>query len=108
MIRAAVDVELARQQWEEGSRRIERLRPDDPAAYRHLSEQVQLVAGELRRRVGQIFTLEDLAGAYEGADDWAREVLQDAQAEGAGPPETALVADAAFHLYAHGASDYKP
>jgi hypothetical protein len=103
-----VDVELARQQWEQGRRRIEGLRADDPVAYRRLSEQVELVAAELRRRVGQTFTMDELAAAYEGADDWAREVLEDARAEEDAPPETATVADAAFHLYAHGASDYAP
>jgi hypothetical protein len=35
-------------------------------------------------------------------------VLDDARAEDAPPPETATIADAAFHLYARGASDYVP
>jgi hypothetical protein len=102
-----VDVQLARQQWEEGSRRIERAR-STPDAYERLHAQVELVAGELRRRVGQTFTLEDLAGAYDGAEDWAREVLEDARAEDAPLPEASTIADAAFHLYARGASDYAP
>jgi hypothetical protein len=108
MIGAAVDVELARQQWEEGRRRIDALRMENPDAYRRLSAQVELVAAELRRRVGQTFTLADLAGAYERADDWARQLLEDARPEDAAPPDAATVADAAFHRYAHGASDYAP
>jgi hypothetical protein len=109
MIGAAVEVELARQHWEEGRRRIDRLRTDDPAGYRRLSRQVELVADQLRRRVGQVFTLAELAGAYDRADDWVRDVLLDAQSdEEAGPPETSTVAAAAFHLYARGASDYAP
>jgi hypothetical protein len=102
-----LDVQLARQQWDEGRRRIERLRTD-PEAYARLSAQVELVAEELRRRIGLTYTLDDLARAYDGADDWARDVLDDARAEDAPPPETATIADAAFHLYARGASDYVP
>jgi hypothetical protein len=107
MIRAPVDVTLARQQWEEGRSRIERAR-SDPTAYARLLAQVELVAGELRRRVGQTFTLADLARAYDDADDWARDVLDDARVEDEPAPETATIADAAFHLYARGASDYTP
>jgi hypothetical protein len=102
-----LDVLLARQQWEEGRRRLERAR-SDPAAYARLAAQVELVARELSRRVGQIFTLEDLAAAYDGADDWARELLDDAREEGTPLPETATVTDAAFQLVAPGASDYRP
>jgi hypothetical protein len=102
-----LDVQLARQHWEDGRRRIERAR-SDPAAYARLSAQVELVAAELRRRVGLTFTLAELAAAYDGADDWARVVLEDAREEGEPPAETATITDAAFHLYARGASDYTP
>ena len=107
MIGAAVDVQLARQQWEDGRRRVERAR-SDPAAYARLSEQVEWIAAELRRRVGLIYTLAELAEFYDRADDWARVVLEDARDEDAPPPETAMVTDAAFHNYARGASDYTP
>ena len=102
-----MDVQLARQQWSDGRRRVERVRPD-AAAYARLTTQVELVAAELRRRVGLTFTLAELAQAYDGADDWARDVLFDARDENAPLPETATVADAAFDLYARGASDYAP
>ena len=102
-----VDVVLARQQWQEGSRRLEDARTD-PARYARLHREVELVAADLRRRIGLTFTLEELAGAYAGADDWARALLFDAAPEDAPPPEAALAADAAFHLYARGASDYSP
>ena len=102
-----MDVQLARQQWEEGRRRIERVR-SDPGAYEQLLSQVELVAAELRRRVGQTFTLEELASAYDDAEDWARDVLDDASDDDAPLPETGTIADAAFALYARGASDYAP
>jgi hypothetical protein len=107
MIGAALDVQLARQQWEEGRRRLERMR-SDPAAYARLAAQVELVARELRGRVGQTFTLQELVASYDGADDWARDLLDDAREEGSPLPDTATVTDAAFNLFARGASDYRP
>jgi hypothetical protein len=58
--------------------------------------------------VGQVFTLAELAEAYDGADDWARELLDEADPDAPPATEPGTVADAAFHLYARGASDYRP
>ena len=102
-----MDVQLARQHWEDGRRRIERRR-SEPTAYARLHAQVELVAAELRRRVGLTFTLAELARAYDRADDWAREILEDAREQDEPPPDTATITDAAFQLYARGASDYTP
>jgi hypothetical protein len=103
-----MEVELARQQWQDGNRRVEDARADN-RRYVDLGKQVDVVVAGLRRRMGQVFTLGELAEAYDGADDWARELLDDA-AEPDAPPtaEAGTVADAAFHLYARGAVDYRP
>ena len=102
-----MELELARQQWADGARRIEATAGDRP---RHdlLLGQVDVVAGGLRKRVGQVFTLEELADAYDGADDWARSLLDDIDPEAPPAQEPGTVADAAFHLYARGATDYRP
>ena len=102
-----VEVELARQHWLDGNRRVERTREDD-RRYRMLVGDVELVVAQLRKRIGQNFTLAELAGAYDGADEWVRALLDDADPEGPGPSEPGTVADAAFHVYSHGASDYRP
>ena len=83
---------------------------DDTARSRHLLLLVEAVADELARRVGQTFTLAELAQAYEGSEDWVRDVIvSHAPAKSrAGIRDTALVQDAAFALYAQGASDYRP
>jgi hypothetical protein len=56
-----------------------------------------------------VFTLDELADAYDGADEWARELIEEA-ADPEAPPaaEAGTVADAAFHVYARGAVDYRP
>jgi hypothetical protein len=102
-----MDVELARQHWQDGNRRIEATRANR-GRYVELVGGVELVVAQLRKRVGQNFTLEDLAGAYDGADDWVRELLDESQPEGPVPSEPGTVADAAFHAYARGAVDYRP
>ena len=102
------DLALARQQWEDGSRRLESVRDADPPLYRELLDVLELVTAELRGRIGQTFTLDELAAAYDGADDWVRDLLEEADPEGGVPTEPGTVADAAFHVYARGALDYRP
>ena len=102
-----MDVELARQQWQDGNRRVEDAR-SDRRRYRRLVGGVDLVVDRLRQRVGQTFTLHELAAAYDGADEWVRDLLEDADPDGVPPTEPGTVADAAFHVYARGALDYRP
>jgi len=103
-----MDVELARHHWEDGYRRVEALQADRPQ-YAELLGQVDVVLGELRKRVGQTFTLDELAGAYDGADDWVRAALDlAADPDAPVPAEVPAVAGAAFHQYARGATDYRP
>ena len=83
---------------------------DDTARSRHLLILVEAVGNELARRVGQTFTLAELARAYDGAEEWVRDVIVSSTPARprAGIKDTALVQDAAFALYAQGASDYRP
>ena len=102
-------VESARQQWDEGARRLAG-EAQDPIRYRQLCDLVDVVVGELRRRVGQHFSLEELAAAHGEADAWVPGVIRGAtprQAR-AGIRDSALVQDAAFYAYARGAGDYRP
>jgi hypothetical protein len=102
-----MDLDLARQQWEDGHRRVERVR-GERTRYVRLTSQVDLLVAALRKRVGQVFTLDELAVAYDGADEWARPLLDDADPEAPVTTEPGTLADAAFHAYARGASDYRP
>jgi hypothetical protein len=101
-----VTLEHARQEWELGHRRLQAT-ASDVGLHRRLLNQVEALTQELRRRVGQTFTLAELAEAYAGADAWGWEVL----ARTSRPADLAHVAtveDAAFHLYSRGAVDYVP
>ncbi len=103
-------LEIARFQWDEGTRRLDETKAD-AGRYRQLSSLVEAVVDELRRRVGQTFTLAQLADAYGGSEEWVRDVVvQRSPARGAraGLSDSSVVQDAAFARYARGATDYRP
>ena len=100
----AVAVKLARSQWEEGSRRFDEAVKADG----RLLDAFDAVSDELRRRIGQTFTLEELAETYETAEHWAYAAVADHAAFPGWPRRLTDVLDAAFHLYALGATDYGP
>lgn len=101
------EVEIARQQWQAGYRRLDETRRE-PRLHHRLLDQVDAVTGELRRRLGRTFAVEELAAAYREADRWALHTIEDADAEPGWERHVSLVVDAAFHLYARGAIDYAP
>jgi hypothetical protein len=100
-------IEVARQEWVEGSRRLEAAR-DDPRRYRQLLEVLHLVLDELRKRIGMTYTLEELVAAYDESERWAREVLEDRAPEPGWPRDLTVVLAAAFDAYQRGALDYEP
>jgi hypothetical protein len=102
-------IDTARQQWDEGKRRLDAVGAET-ARGRHLWLLVEAVLAELRRRVGQTFTIAELARVYDGSEDWVRDVVlaSTPPRARAGFRDSALVQDAAFAHYARGASDYRP
>jgi hypothetical protein len=100
-------VTVARQEWEEGSRRLEAAR-EDGRRYRQLLELLDLVLDELRKRVGQTYTLGELVVAYGGAERWAREVLEERAPTTRWPRDLTIVLAAAFDAFQRGATDYEP
>jgi hypothetical protein len=100
-------VAVARQEWEEGGRRLEATR-DDPRRYRQLLERLDLVLDELRKRIGQTYTLGELVGEYDTSESWAREVLEARAETPSWPRDLSIVLAAAFEAYQRGAVDYEP
>jgi hypothetical protein len=101
------NVELVRQEWEEGYRRLRGLaqRPDDED---RLHAQVEILLEQLRRRVGSTFSMQELADAYGAADRWAHDALAEGAAFTGWAATAAAALDASFHLYSRGARDYRP
>lgn len=100
-------VEHARQQWEESARRLEQ-EARDRAHRLQLLRQVEAVTAELRRRIGETFTLAELAREYARAEVWSREVVAATEPPPGWPGTLSLVEGAAFRAYARGAIDYAP
>ena len=105
--RVALLLDVVRSEWEDGYRRFQDLSRDRLVADR-LGLQLEVVTDELRKRIGQTFTLDQLAVVYQNADDWARAAVSERAATPGWPRTLAIVLDAAFHLYQRGAVDYTP
>ena len=100
-------LETTRREWEQGHRRLEAA-AGDRQLYGRLLVELELVLDELRRRIGQTFTLDELAAAYPEADRWVQDALAEREPAPGWPTRVTTVQDAAFHLYSRGAVDYRP
>ena len=103
----SVLIESARQDWAGGHRRfLEETR--DPGRADTLYRQVDEVTAELRRRVGGVYTLAELATAYVSSEAWIRVAVSERAPTRGWERTLATVGDAAFHLYSRGAVDFAP
>jgi hypothetical protein len=102
-----VSAETARVDWEHAFNQLE-AQKNDARRYRRLLDAVEAVTNELRARVGQTFTLDQLVAAYADVERWGRDAVAQHAAYEGWPRDLALVEDAAFHLYARGAVDFEP
>ena len=101
-----IEVELARRQWSDGYERLDAdVRGGREA---ELLAALESVSDELRRRIGQTYTLGELADVYAGADTWVRDAVSEHAPFAGWPRYLTTVQDAAFHLYSRGATDYVP
>jgi hypothetical protein len=102
-----VAADVARQEWAAGYRRLEDER-ENGTRYRALLAQADRISDELRRRIGSVFTIAELASEYRRADAWVPGALAGLPREAHYPAGVSVATDAAFHLYARGARDYEP
>jgi hypothetical protein len=102
-----VALDQTRREWEQGNARFQRelretQRPDAMRA------ELDAVTAALRRRIGQSFSLSELADLYATADGWAREAVAETKPASGWPGRLATATEAAFHLYSRGAVDFEP
>ena len=100
-------LEATRHEWEHGYRRLE-AKASDRALYVQYLAELEIVLDQLRRRLGQTFTLDELVDTYPGADRWVQEALAEHELTRGWPARMTTVIDSAFHLYSRGAVDYRP
>jgi hypothetical protein len=99
------DVENAVFQWEEGYRRLQDAR-SEPPLYRVLARTVLAVESELRKRLGSIFSVAELAALYREGTDWTIDVAMQALPDDLARWDPSVAADAAFYLYMREAADF--
>ena len=100
-------IEISRQQWHDGYQRFTALAAGSAARDR-LYLELETISDELRRRIGQTFTLAEAVELYDDAERWATEAVAERAAVRGWARDLAIVLDAAFHLYARAAVDYAP
>jgi hypothetical protein len=95
----------ARSLWHEGEVQIERVAADSQR--REVLEQVvDAISYELEQRVGQTFTTEQLARAWEDSESWCMEVAHRVAPEAPWAWDMTVVQGAAFSRFSRRAQDY--
>ena len=100
-------LEIVRSDWERAYRDLE-LQKRNPRRYRQLLRAVEAVTQALRARVGQTYSMQELANAYSDVERWGRDAVDEHAPYDGWARDLALVEDAAFHDYARGALDFEP
>ena len=101
-----LSVLLAREDWRAGERTVERILADPRRAPVARTVMLELER-ELRRRLGQTYTLAALVKVYDDADRWARAAAQRVAPDVAWTQDSSF-ADAACARAARNARDWKP
>jgi len=104
-VSAATD--LVRHEWAAGYRRLESER-GTPTRYDALHVQLDAISAELRKRIGEIYGVDELAAEYRRSDAWVNRLAADLPPEARWAPGLTIATDAAFHLFARRAQDYEP
>ena len=79
-----------------------------PGIDERVREQIEAVTIELRRRIGGAFTLTDLATVYDTSERWTLTAISEQCPRPGWIRSASTATDAAFHLFARGARDYRP
>ena len=95
--------ETAREQWDEGIRRLDQAYPEQVPTLERVTREIQ---NELRRRVGGRFTLDELTDLYDEGTGWCTDLAVEVAPDEPFAWDARVVADAAFGRYARAATDY--
>jgi hypothetical protein len=102
------ELESMRRDWSDGARRLAAARQRDPARAVQYDRVVEAIRRDLRRRLGQTFSLGELAGVYARSASWTRDIAQRVAPDAIYAQDLGVTADAVFAEAARGASDWTP
>jgi hypothetical protein len=97
-----------RRDWADGERRLAAARVRDPARAAVYDRVAAELRRTLRRRIGQTFSLADLAQVYGRSASWTRDVAQQTAPGAAYAHDLSVTADAVFGEASRQASDWTP
>jgi hypothetical protein len=98
-----VPYESAREQWEEGLRRLDDAHPEQQPTLERVTREVQ---AQLRRRLGAGFTVDELADLYDEGTGWCTDLAVEVAPDEPFAWDARVVADAAFGRYQRAATDF--
>jgi hypothetical protein len=98
-----VPYESAQEQWEAGLRRLDDAYPEQQPTLERVTREVQ---NELRRRLGGVFTLDELADLYDEGTGWVTDLAVESAPEEPFAWDARVVGDAAFARYQRAATDF--
>ncbi len=95
--------ETARQQWDQGLRRLDDAYPEQQLTLERVTRAIQ---NELRRRIGGAFTIDELVDLYDEGTGWCTDLAVEVAPDEPFAWDARVVADAAFARYARAARDF--
>jgi hypothetical protein len=98
-----VPYEIAQEQWQAGLRRLDEAFPEQAPTLERVTRAVQ---AELRRRLGGVFTLDELVDLYDEGTGWIIDLAVELAPEEPFAWDARIVADAAFGRYQRAAVDF--
>ena len=93
----------ARGALEREARRLDEAYPEQQPTLERVTREIQ---SELRRRLGGVFTLDELAELYDEGTGWATDLAVETAPEEPFAWDARIVADAAFGRYMRAATDF--
>jgi hypothetical protein len=102
------ELESMRRDWEDGRRRLAAALAREPARSGIYDRVTYAMRRELRRRVGQTFTLRQLGEVYAGSAIWARDLAQRIAPDAVYAHDLSVTADAVFSEMSRMALDWTP
>jgi hypothetical protein len=98
-----VSYETASEQWAAGLKRLDEAFPEQQATLERVTRDV---VAELRRRLGGVFTLDELADLYDEGTGWVTDLAVETAPEEPFAWDARVVGDAAFGRYQRAATDF--
>ncbi len=95
--------ESARDQWEAGVRRLADAYPEQQRTLERVTREVEQ---ELRRKLGGVFTIDELVDFYDEGTGWCTDLAVEVAPDEPFAWDARVVADAAFGRYMRAAVDY--